>query len=245
MIPAMQLPIIHFSERKNFIPHVHEGVIVGTSNQDILPNRNIYKNTLFQFLGINPGSLSEIPLDYGVIFTGMGYTFTDIESTRERTIKNNDRLDTFMKETLHQLPIKDDEKEAIFHVLGFDKHETSRRTIDNTNLRLLEGFDFLLRNPYDEDAVTSFIDVIKNIGLMSLSYQKENKLFFALQYLFHQYRQFEDEEIGILPFNTGKIGGSLFFVTKGGKSRATIEKVLQHIHDDGHIASLDYASWRD
>lgn len=80
---------------------------------------------------------------------------------------------------------------------------------------------------------------------MSFSYQRENKLFFALQYLFYRYRQFEDEEIGILPFNTGKIGGSLFFVMKNGKSRATIQKVLDHLRSEGHIASLDYASWRD
>lgn len=80
---------------------------------------------------------------------------------------------------------------------------------------------------------------------MSFSYQKGNRLFFALQYLFYRYRQFEDEEIGILPFNTAKIGGSLFFVMKHGKSRSTIQKVLDHLRSDGHIATLDYASWRD
>jgi hypothetical protein len=59
-----------------------------------------------------------------------------------------------------------------------------------------------------------FIDAIRKIGLSSFAYQKENKLFAALQYLFHQYQQFDDESIGILPFNTGRIGGSLFFVMK-------------------------------
>jgi len=80
---------------------------------------------------------------------------------------------------------------------------------------------------------------------MSFSYQKENRLFFALQYLFYQYRQFEDEEIGIIPFNTGKIGGSFFFVMKDKRSRTTLQKVLEHLQDDNHIISLDYASWRD
>lgn len=98
---------------------------------------------------------------------------------------------------------------------------------------------------HDDSAVSAFIDVIKNIGLTSFSYQKENKLFFALEYLFYQYRQFEDEEIGILPFNTGKIGGSLLFVMKSGKSRETIQKVLDYLRNDGHIISMDYASWRD
>lgn len=80
---------------------------------------------------------------------------------------------------------------------------------------------------------------------MSFSYQRENKLFFAIQYLFDQYKQFENEEIGIFPFNTGKIGGSLFFVTKSKRSRATMQKVLDHLRQEGYIAHLDYASWRD
>lgn len=98
---------------------------------------------------------------------------------------------------------------------------------------------------HDDNAVSAFIDVIKKIGLTSFSYQKENKLFFALVYLFHKYRQFDDEEIGVLPFNTGKIGGSLMFVMKSGKSRTTIWKVLEHLRNEGYIVSMDYASWRD
>jgi hypothetical protein len=48
-----------------------------------------------------------------------------------------------------------------------------------------------------------------------------------------------------MPFNTGKIGGSLLFVMKYGKSRETIQKVLNYLRDNGHIAFLDYTSWRD
>jgi hypothetical protein len=32
---------------------------------------------------------------------------------------------------------------------------------------------------------------------------------------------------------------------KPGKSRITIQKVLDHLQDEGHIAILDHASWRD
>lgn len=117
--------------------------------------------------------------------------------------------------------------------------------MDLTNLRILQGFDALLKNTYNDDAVNAFIATIKNTGLMSFSYQKENKFFFALQHLFYIYRQFEDEEIGVLPFNTGKIGGSLFFVLKHEKSRSTMQKVLHHLSSEGYSATLDYASWRD
>ncbi len=80
---------------------------------------------------------------------------------------------------------------------------------------------------------------------MSFSYQKENKLYFTIHHLFNHYRQFEDEELWILPFNTGKIGGSLFFVMKHKKSRTTMQKVLSHLQTEGYIASMDYVSWRD
>ncbi|MFZ2256292.1 MAG: hypothetical protein WAW59_07700 [Patescibacteria group bacterium] len=82
------------------------------------------------------------------------------------------------------------------------------------NLEILEGFDSLLENIQSDSSVDIFIDTIRKIGLESFSYQKENKLYPAIQCLFHQYRQFDDETIGILPFNTGRIGGSLFFVMK-------------------------------
>jgi hypothetical protein len=34
-------------------------------------------------------------------------------------------------------------------------------------------------------------------------------------------------------------------VTKKGKSRITLQKVLKRLRSDGHIAFLNYASWRD
>ena len=113
------------------------------------------------------------------------------------------------------------------------------------NLKILEGFNSLFRGIHTDSSMETFIDTIRKIGLSSFAYQKENKLLSALQYLFHQYQRFDDESIGVLPFNTGRIGGSLFFVMKKGRSRATMDKVLEQLQADGHIVSLDYASWRD
>ena len=113
------------------------------------------------------------------------------------------------------------------------------------NLKILEGFNALFRGVNRDVSITTFIDTIRKIGLSSFAYQKENKLYTALKYLFHTYQQFDDESIGILPFNTGRIGGSLFFVMKKERSRATMNKVLEQLRADGNIVSLDYASWRD
>lgn len=90
-----------------------------------------------------------------------------------------------------------------------------------------------------------FFDAIKNAGMLSFFSQKENRLFFAFQYLFYKYRQFEDEEIGIVPFNAEKIGNNFFFVMKSGKSYVTLQKVLNHLQNEGYTISINYASWRD
>ena len=146
---------------------------------------------------------------------------------------------------MESLPVQNSDRSILSDILNFNEGDISRQNIDNTNFRILEGFDYLFRNEYSDSAVKAFIHMVKSIGLSSFSCQEENKLFFAIVYLFHQYKQFEDEEIGIYPFNTGKIGGSLFFVMKYEKSRSTLQKVLDALRKDGYRLSFDYASWRD
>ena len=130
-------------------------------------------------------------------------------------------------------------------ILDFNPDEVLSNTVEMMNLTILEGFDTLIHNRYKDRSAELFIESMQQIGLSSFSYQKENRLFFALKHTFHQLQQFDDEMIAFLPFNTGKIGGSLLFVMKKGKSQATLQKVLEHMYDEGHIVALDHASWRD
>lgn len=80
----------------------------------------------------------ELPLDYGILFTGMEHTFSDTESTRERNRKANERLDSFIVNTVQSLPIKDADRLALSHLLNSDKNEISHKSIDATNLKILE-----------------------------------------------------------------------------------------------------------
>ena len=205
----------------------------------------LYKNTLLNFLWIDNTINQDLPIDYGVLFTGMEYRFNEIESTRECIKNNKARLDSFITNTIWSLSIKEEDKTRLLRLVGIEEGILAHRVTENTNFKILEWFDYLFKNSYNANAADMFIDMIKKVGLSSFSYQKENKLLFAIQYLFYKYRQFEDEEIGIIPFNTGKIGGSLFFVVKNGKSQTTLQKVLDQLHSDGNLISLDYASWRD
>lgn len=82
--------------------------------------------------------IRELPLDYGVIFTGMEYTFSEIESTMEQAKKRNNRLDIFITHIIQSLPIADEDRTVLSDLLKFDKNEVSRKNIDNTNLKILE-----------------------------------------------------------------------------------------------------------
>ena len=208
-------------------------------------NTLLYKDSLLSFLWKDTTTIEELPIDYGVIFTGVGYRFADIEATREQRQYEEDKLKSFITNTVASLPIPIADQAKISAILSFDQNEVIYKNIDHMNLKILEGFNSLFRGIHTDSSMETFIDTIRKIGLSSFAYQKENKLLSALQYLFHQYQRFDDESIGVLPFNTGRIGGSLFFVMKKGRSRATMDKVLEQLQADGHIVSLDYASWRD
>jgi hypothetical protein len=203
-----------------------------------------YREGLAEFL-CPEENITELPLDYGIVFSGMEYAYDEIESTRERMKRERSRLNGFIAEISQKLAARDFPESTLEHFYRADWSEGLSRTIDRTNLKILEGFDYLLKNRHDDSAVSSFIEGVKSVGLTSLSYQKENRMFFAFQHLFNKNRRFEDEEIGILPFNTGRIGGSFLFVMKKNRSRDTLEKTVTALREEGFSVSLDYASWRD
>jgi hypothetical protein len=59
----------------------------------------------------------------------------------------------------------------------------------------------MLINIHDDDGVIKFINIIKESEHLNFLYEKENKLYVNLKYLFNKYKVYEDENIGFLPFN--------------------------------------------
>ena len=239
MMPDTPLPILCFTGGTD---HSKISDPSRDSTQEIVVPA--YKDTLLNFLKID-SNIREFTIDYGIISTGLEYNYKTIESTRESIKRENEKMTAFANDICQSLPIKESEKEYFSWLLDFDRQDVFRKTIDDTNIKIIEWFSYLLKNQHDDGGVDAFIQTIKNVGLTSFAYQKENRLFFAIQHFFYSYRHFLDEEIGILPFNTGKSWGSLLFVMKGDKSHETITRVIQHLQDAGELISLDYASWRD
>ncbi len=87
---------------------------------------------------MDSAGVHELPLDYGVIFTGAEYTFSDTESMRERAKKENKRLDAFLEGTFAPLLSRSEDRISFSHILSFHKDQASSHYIENTNLRMLE-----------------------------------------------------------------------------------------------------------
>ena len=91
MLTGNTLPIVYFSKKDNINKtkiKSDELSILENISIKTCENSSIYKDTILKFSGIKD-SISELPIDYGVIFTGMEYTYESIESMRE-SIKNED-----------------------------------------------------------------------------------------------------------------------------------------------------------
>lgn len=146
--------------------------------------------------------MSELPFHYGVLYSGVEYTFSELASTRELLKKDFASLDAFMAKSIASLPLQDTRKQRISNLLDFDKNQMFLEDVNVLNTRILKAFDGVLNSPYDEGEISDFIRTIQSIGLKSLSYQRDNKIYFALQHLFYKHREYDDEDMGIFPYNT-------------------------------------------
>jgi hypothetical protein len=68
----------------------------------------------------------------------MEYTFSEIESMRERVKKESDRVDSFIKNTIQSLHIQEADGMNFSNILNFNKDKVHYSNVDNTNLKILE-----------------------------------------------------------------------------------------------------------
>ena len=111
----------------------------------------------------------------------------------------------FLQDRVRVLDMDHRKSQLLSQILNFNKEDSLQQNIDSSNIKILESFHSIFENQHDNTVMNNFINNIKKIGMQNLFHQTENKIFLAIQYLFYQYRQFEDEELGLLPCNTGSI----------------------------------------
>lgn len=130
MLPSTPLPIVYFSGK--------DIIQKAVSSEIEKDHDTLHKDTLLNFLGIKNDTIQEIPLDYGVIFTGMKYRFSEITSMHESLKNERSRLDTFIGKSIYSLPIQEEGKEILLkNILSSESHEEKMR-VDDTNFKILE-----------------------------------------------------------------------------------------------------------
>ena len=156
-----------------------------------------------EFLGMCYIEGSKIPIDYGVIFTGVEYVFDDMESVRRNIEHQKNQLQEFIQRTITALPISETHSQnpTLKHLLNLDETHMFQNHIDGLNMKILEGFDRMYVNGFNDRSISAFIGTIQSVGYASFSYQEQNQFFQSIQHLFYEFRGFEEEELGMLPFN--------------------------------------------
>lgn len=202
-----------------------------------------HKGVLSDFFGISEQGRDSIPLDYGVIYTWLPYRFTDLLSKRAWDKIRESWLDDFVQKLIEHIWLSEGDSHTLRNLLVSDL--PWGYPTENMNLRILEWFSFLIWKKDEDGAIERFFERIQSVWLESFSHQPPNSFFFALEYYFERLRLFDNEQIGIIPFNTGSLWGSLLFTLQEWKSRDTLKKAIKHLQDEWHVASLIYASWRD
>lgn len=125
----------------------------------------LYKDTLTNFLcaqGIGVAS-SELPIDFGVLFTGIEYRFNEIESTRERSRQRSIELLNFLDRVITNIPITNPSRLHITELLKLRTDQDLDSNIDQSNFKILEGFETIFRQMHDESTTDAFIDTIRKI----------------------------------------------------------------------------------
>ncbi len=210
MLPNSPAPVICITEKNGLhqeVPSEIQQNEMHGSSQWSSPSETLYRGGLTEFLGISCIEDSKIPIDYGVIFTGVEYVFDDMESVRGTIENQKNQLQEFIRRTISALPISETQSQnaTLQHILNLDETHMFQNHIDGMNMRILEGFDRMYANGFNDRSISAFIGTIQSTGYASFSYQEQNQFFQSIQHLFYEFRGFEEEELGMLPFNIGKL----------------------------------------
>lgn len=204
---------------------------------------HILPKPIAEFFHLPQASERHLPIDYGVIFTGQSFSFSEILA-RQRRIQEDVSVSVFIREVLHKhgLDHLTQDPKTIFS----NTQEAFHRNIAFLNTCLLKELHDLLKNDFDEAQAGRFIDTVNEFGVTSALYEREYELFSQIQYAFSRSRSFRSESIGLCPLNLSSAGGSFFFVTQYEKSRETVGLLMQELEKEWYQhATLEYASWRD
>ncbi|MDD5376886.1 MAG: hypothetical protein PHH16_02090 [Candidatus Gracilibacteria bacterium] len=184
----------------------------------------------------------ELPLDYGVIFTGIETSSKQIEEMKESDFSGFEKYSDFIRKDILQ------DRSGYF----FDSFSDSS-TLTNAYGQILSFLSiktvYFLRNIYrsglDFQVISNFIEHINNQRKMLSTISKENHFAEQFHFLFQKFQKNTLENIGILPIYSSKLGGGCVFIMNPGMSRDTLDITLEEMRKIYPNVEIDYCSYVD
>lgn len=121
--------------------------------------------------------------------------------------------------------------------------------VDMMNILYLQAFKSVkeaIINPNDDIRTNDFFANINRIGVYQTFIEKHMDLYRDIIASFKKNRSFKDEKIGLIPISSAKPWGTFLCITKSEKSRETLKKTIDELHDIWHTTvNFQYLSWED
>lgn len=199
-------------------------------------NMSFYQKNITEIAWLS--SIDNLPIDYWILFFWVNHVFDEMKFIYSNT--KNEYIGI--------------QKEILPQIFKWNENPLLTTDIDNlllthvnfSILMIIKWFVNMLKNMYDNQAISDFIKNINECWILSLTYEKDFNLFMKIHNIFENVKQYPEESIGIMPFNIWKNGWSFLFVSKYKLSRLTIEKLVNEFKAQGYSnIILEYASWRD
>ncbi len=164
----------------------------------------------------------EIPeIDLIILDFGIEYEF-DITKKRFENFVSHTGIQTKNAKSLIQ---KTNEGFDFPDAQEIEKSFQKMITIEKT--KMLAYLGETVKNPFDQHALKNFIKTYNNRYAFSLLIENENHIIDTIEALFDKHKVYQEEYIGICPFTTAEMGGSILIIAPEKKSRHTILKTLE------------------
>lgn len=188
------------------------------------------------------GEEKEIPLDYGVIFTGIETNSKQIEEAKEVGFSEPTELKAFTKKHFGE------SGSGFF----FDEFLTSDewthsygKILGILSIKTVYLLEKLYQSGLDFSVMDDFINHLNNQRKLISIISGENHFSEEFSSLFRKFQSNPMERLGILPIYSTKLGGGCLFALKPGVSRHTLEVTLAEIQKSYPDAKIEYCSYTD
>jgi len=197
----------------------------------------------YKFMDLFDSQNFIFPFDYYIVFLWINSDTQKIEYFLDKDKSKFDNIWTKFKENIFQKLELDNSHFKDFCKKDFN-YNTFISTFNILNIKLLNSFEDLFNEPYSDNIINKFIDIINEHRF--LMWMVEWKSLFAEKFLRNFYSEaWSNENIWITPIYSWKMWGGYLVVTKAWESRKIIETTLEKLKNSFSNAYIEYCSYED